>query len=282
MLSSSFALPISGATRLAAVIGDPVRHSRSPAIHNAAFAATGLDWRYLALPVAAGRGADAVKAMDVFGIDGLSVTMPHKAAVAEALAHLTPAAAALGVCNCVFRREGDLIGDNTDGDGFVASVRAETDVRLEGAAVVVIGAGGAARSIIEALGRAGVGSISVVNRTESSARGAAALSPVATVGAMADVANANIVINTTSVGMAGGPAPGASPVPAELLHRQHLVCDVVYSPLATPLLADAGAAGIAVLGGLPMLVHQAVAQFEHWTGVAAPLEAMTRAARAGG
>ncbi len=279
MLSPSFARPISGATRLAGVIGDPVRHSRSPAIHNAAFAAAGLDWRYLALPVASGRGADAIRAMDTLGIDGLSVTMPHKAAVAEALDQLTPAAATLGVCNCVFRRDGQLVGDNTDGDGFVAAVRAETAVEIAGASVVVLGAGGAARSIIEALGRAGAASITVINRTEATAHLAATLAPVATVGTMADVATADVVVNTTSVGMDGGPAPADSPVPAGLLGAQQLVCDAIYAPLTTRLLADAASAGVAVMGGLPMLVHQAVAQFEHWTGVAAPLDAMLAAAR---
>ncbi len=281
MLSSVHTRPISGATRLAAVIGDPVRHSKSPAIHNAAFAASGLDWRYVALPVAAGRGAEAVAAMEALGTEGLSVTMPHKADVAAALEHHTPSAAALGVCNCVFRRDGLLVGDNTDGDGFVAAVHAETTARVEGARIVVLGAGGAARSIVEALGRAGAAEIGIVNRTEANARRAAELSPVAVVASMADVATADIVINTTSVGMHAGPAPHESPVDTSLLRRQQLVADIVYSPRVTPLLADAARMGISVLGGLPMLVHQAVAQFEHWTGVPAPLEAMATAADSG-
>ncbi len=280
-LHPSFATPVTGNTRLAGVIGDPVRHSRSPAIHNAAFAAAGLDWRYLAFPVAAGQGGDAVRAMDVLGIEGLSVTMPHKADVFAALEHRTPAAEALGVCNCVFRADGRLVGDNTDGDGFVAALHAETSFRVAGSTVVVVGAGGAARSIVEALGRAGAASIGVVNRTESSARSVAALASVARVARVVDLSGADIVINTTSVGMLGGPAPDESPIPSELIGEHQLIADIVYSPLVTPLIAAAMAAGAAVMGGVPMLVHQAVAQFEHWTGVPAPLEAMARAAGAG-
>ena len=278
MLIPEFSTPISGATRLAAVIGDPVRHSLSPAIHNAGFAAASLDWRYVALPVAAGRGADAVRAMDVLGIDGLSVTMPHKADVAAALDHHTPAVEALGVCNCVFRTDGGLVGDNTDGDGFVAAVESETTRRIAGSTVVVIGAGGAARSIIEALGRAGAASIGIVNRTVSAARSAAELADAASVVDLDAVPVADIVINTTSVGMLGGPVPDQSPVPAELLTDRQLVADIIYSPANTQLMIDASAAGATVMGGLPMLIHQAVAQFEHWTGVTAPLAAMSDAA----
>lgn len=270
---------ITGQTRLAGVIGDPVRHSVSPAIHNAAFEAAGLDWRYLAFPVSAGRAGDAIAAMDVLGIEGLSVTMPHKADVFEALDHHTPAAAALGACNCVFRSDdGRLVGDNTDGDGFVAALHANSDRRIVGSNVVVLGAGGAARSIVDALGRAGAASIAVLNRTRTRADAVAELAAVAHVADFDALGDADIVVNATSIGMQGGPDPDRSPIPSELLRPQHLVADIVYSPQITPLLSEAMNVGADTLGGLPMLVHQAVAQFEHWTGVAAPLEAMTLAA----
>ena len=125
--------PISGATRLAAVIGDPVRHSLSPAIHNAGFAALGLDWRFLALPVAEGRGADALEAMRVLGIDGYSVTMPHKSSVAAGVDRLMPAAEALQSVNCVRREGSHLIGDSTDGIGFVRSLEGQLDRSIAGA-----------------------------------------------------------------------------------------------------------------------------------------------------
>ena len=122
----------SGETRLAAVIGWPVRHSRSPAIHNAAFAATGLDWTYLALPVRPGAAAAAVAGMGALGIEGLSVTMPHKAPVAAGLDHLTDDATALGAVNCVFRDGDRLVGDNTDGGGFVDSLRLDEGIEIAG------------------------------------------------------------------------------------------------------------------------------------------------------
>src|SRR5262249_27984882 len=145
---------ISGSTRVVGVIGDPVAHSRSPAIHNAAFAALGLDWVYVAFPVAAGRGADAVAAVRTLGIEGLSVTMPHKSDVAAACDELTPGAAALGAGNTVIRSDGTVRGDSTDGPGFVSALL-DHGIEPRGRRVLVLGAGGAARAIVDALGRAG-------------------------------------------------------------------------------------------------------------------------------
>ncbi len=271
---------ISGSTRLAAVIGDPVRHSLSPAIHNAAFAACGLDWVYVALPVAAGQGARAVEAMKLFGIDGLSVTMPHKAAVAEAADELTESARALGVSNCLYRRDGLVVGDSTDGDGFVAAFTAQFGRSIQGLSVLVAGAGGAARSIVEAVGRAGASRIVVVNRSPAGAEAAAALAPQAIAGPYGDpspVAEADVVVNATALGMTGGPDPAAIPVPTEALGPDHLVIDIVYQPRRTPLLVAAEARGAGVADGVGMLVHQAALAFERWTGVAAPLETMAAA-----
>ncbi|MFM7062206.1 MAG: shikimate dehydrogenase family protein, partial [Actinomycetes bacterium] len=135
---------LTAATRVAAVIGDPVRHSRSPAIHNAAFAATGLDWVYVAFEVHAGAGADAVRAMEVLGIEGLSVTMPHKADVAGAVDELSDDAAALGAVNCVVRRDGRTVGHSTDGDGFLWGLQDDLALDPVGLRCVVLGAGGAA------------------------------------------------------------------------------------------------------------------------------------------
>ena len=160
-----------GSTRVAGVIGDPVRHSLSPALHNAAFSALGLDWTYLAFEVPSGQGADAVAAMRVLGIDGLSVTMPHKDTVAAAVDELSPAAALLGAVNCV-RRDGDrLIGENTDGAGFLRSLRTQAGVDPAGLHTVVLGAGGAARAVIVALAADGA-LVTVVNRSpDAAARG---------------------------------------------------------------------------------------------------------------
>ncbi len=282
---------ITGATRLAGVIGDPVRHSLSPVIHNAAFADLGLDWVYVALPVAAGGGAAAAEAMRTLGIDGLSVTMPHKGDVAVAADELSTAAAALGVANCLQRvtgpdagdRTGDrIVGHSTDGDGFVWAFEHRFGVPPEGLSFLVAGAGGAARSIVEALGRAGAAGIAVTNRSPERAVPVAALAPCARVGeaTVDEVAAADVVVNTTSVGMAGGPDPDGCPIPIAGLRTGHRVVDIVYQPRRTPLLVAAEAVGAATDNGVAMLVGQAALAFELWTGVDAPIEVMTAAVEA--
>jgi shikimate dehydrogenase len=264
-----------GATRVAAVIGSPVRHSLSPALHNAAFAATGLDWVYVALEVAPGRGREALAAMSVLGLGGLSVTMPHKADVAAAVDVGSPAVAALGACNCVVvLPDGRLRGENTDGDGFVDSL-VDAGHDPAGARCVVLGAGGAARAVVAALGAAGAGEVVVVNRSRDRAAAAAALAPVGRRGELVEVATADVVVNATPVGM--GEDPGL-PCPVELLRPGQVVADLVYHPLETAWLAAARRAGATTVDGLGMLVHQAARAFRLWTGVAAPVGAMRAAA----
>ncbi len=253
---------ITGSTRLVAVIGSPVQHSLSPAIHNAAFAVAGLDLRFVAFEVAPGDATKAIAAMRALGIGGYAVTMPHKADVAVAVDEVDPASAALGSVNTVvLRPDGSTVGASTDGAGFVESVRAR-GFELSGTRVVVLGAGGAARSIIDALGRAGVLDTVIVNRTRSSAETAAALSAVARVGEMADIADADLLVNATSIGMGSDDLP----VDAELLRHDLAVADIVYHPLHTAFLSAAARAGALTIDGLGMLVHQAVLQQELWTG----------------
>ena len=253
---------IGAATRLAAVIGSPVAHSLSPALHNAAFAAAGLDWRFMAFEVAPGAAPEALAAMRTLGIRGLAVTMPHKADMADAVDRLDAAAAALRSVNTVvLDDDGSTLGSSTDGDGFVASLGAE-GVEVEGRRVVLIGAGGAARSIVDALGRAEVADIAIVNRTVDAALTASELAVAARVGTDVDIAHADILVNATSIVMAGDDLP----VPVEVLRDSLVVADIVYHPLATALLRAARAAGATVVDGLGMLVHQAVLQQERWTG----------------
>ena len=268
-------LPITGTTRTAIVIGDPVRHSLSPQIHNAAFAALGLDWRYLAMPVRPGEGAAALRAMRTLGIDGCSVTMPHKAVAAETVDSLMPAARALGSVNCV-RREGNaLVGDSTDGIGFVRALESAIGRSIADATIGILGAGGAARSIIDAVARAGVARITVSNRSVDGAERAAAIASIATVGDAKEVAAADILVNTTSVGMAGGPDPDGCPIDPEQLRAGQVVADIVYQPRQTRLLAAAIDRDAVAVGGVGMLVHQAAVAFEWWTGETAPLDVMT-------
>jgi shikimate dehydrogenase len=272
---------ISATTRLAGVIGDPVRHSLSPALHNAAFTSLGLDWVYLAFPVAAGNAAGALAAMRTLGIDGLSVTMPHKRAIAELVDDLDPAAAALGTVNTVVRHAfGRLTGHSTDGAGFVASLRA-AGVVPEAASIVVIGAGGAALAVTDALARSGAGQITVINRSHSNAqRTALCAGDRGRVGSATDIAKADIVINATSVGM-GSVGMGSTtdlPCDVNLLHAGQVVADLVYHPLETPLLSAARAIGATCVDGLGMLVHQAALQQQLWTGHLPDVQVMRAAA----
>jgi shikimate dehydrogenase len=261
-----------GATRVAGVIGDPVRHSLSPVVHNAAFAALDLDWTFLAFPVPAGHAADAVAAMQVLGIEGLSVTMPHKADIVASLGRCTAAVEALGAVNCVVREGAELVGHNTDGAGFVDSLRVDEGVDVAGRRAVVFGAGGAARAVIRALADAGAAEVVVVNRSADRAAVAVGLAgPIGRIGTVRDVTTADLVINATSLGMG---ADTRLPAPAELLRPEQIVVDLVYQPLRTPLLEAAEAAGARTVGGVGMLVHQAAHAFRLWTGAAPPIASM--------
>ncbi|MBM3676140.1 MAG: shikimate dehydrogenase [Actinobacteria bacterium] len=272
--------PITGATRLAAVIGDPVEHSRSPAIHNAAYAATDLDWVYVALRVPPGLGGDAVRAMPALGIRGLNVTMPHKEAAAAACDELSPVAAALGVVNTVvLRADGRVRGDSTDGEGLLRSL-AEVGLDPSGRRVAVLGAGGVARAVVLAIGAAGA-EVTVVGRRPEACASAAALvqgveaRPWAEAGQVA--AAVDVVVNATPIGMG---ADGAGMLPSA--GRGQWAVDLVYHPARTAFLTASERAGAEVVGGLGMLVHQAALAFEQMTGRDAPIEAMRRAAEGAG
>lgn len=270
-------------TTLAAVIGSPVRHSRSPVLVNAAFAAGGLDWAFAAFEIPAGQGGAAVTAMRTLGLGGLSVTTPHKGDALAAVDRASGTAQALDAVNCVAWDGNELVGHNTDGTGLVASLRADHAIHLAGMRTAVIGAGGAARSVVLALASAGAAEVVVVNRTAARAETAASLAgAVGRVGSHDDIAAAELVVNATSVAM-GAPrgASGPLPVPSAVLRRHHVVVDLVYEPLRTPLLAAAEAVGARAVDGLGMLVHQAAVAVALWTGTVPDLDAMARAARAG-
>jgi shikimate dehydrogenase len=269
--------PVTASTKVAAVIGSPIRHSLSPVLHNAAFTATGLDWTYVAFDVAAGGGADAVAAMRSLGLAGMSVTMPLKDEVAAAADRRTPAAELLGTANCLYWDGDSIVADSTDGEGCVWALVDHSEVQLDGLRVAVLGAGGAARSIIAALGLRPLDSLVVINRTAAAAERAVALGgPNARLGSLADLADAHVVINATSVGMNGGPA--GMPCPPALMNPAALAVDLVYSPLVTEWMLACEARGLRVLGGLPMLIGQAAVAFTRWTGHEAPVEEMIAAA----
>jgi shikimate dehydrogenase len=274
-----------GATHLAGVIGDPVRHSLSPALHNAAFSALGLDWAYLAFPVPAGRTREALVGALALGIDGLSVTMPHKSAVAEALSRCSPTATSLGAVNTVVRQDDELIGESTDGQGFIDGLRSEPGFDPSGRRCLVIGAGGAARAVVLALAQAGAAEVVVVNRTLDRGRAAAALAgAVGRTGQATEIGDMDLVVHATPVGMTAGAttieaSPGRAPLvePGRLGPGQVLV-DLVYHPATTALMQSARQRGATVVNGVGMLVHQAALAFELWTGRDAPLAVMRAAA----
>lgn len=267
-----------GSTRLAAVIGHPVRHSLSPIIHNEAFRALDLDWVFVALDVAPEAGAEAIRGARALGVDGLSITMPHKGTAASACDRLDTAAATLGAVNCISREGTALVGHNTDGVGFVDALRVDEGFDPAGCRAVVLGAGGAARAVALALAEAGAAEVVVVNRTAERGADAAALAGEAgRVGVIEEAADADLVVNATPVGMLGAGAEGRSPVPAGLLRTNQVVVDLVYEPRETPLVQAARQSGAVAVGGVGMLVHQAAHAFRLWTGHEPPLEVMSAA-----
>ncbi len=269
-------VPVTGATRVAGIIGDPVGHSRSPAIWNAAFRACGLDWLFVAFPVAAGSAPAALAGAKALGISALTVTMPHKSDAAACCDELTDTAKELGAVNAIANRDGALTGDSTDGQGFLRSLE-EHGLEPSGRHAVVLGAGGAGRAIAHALGAAGV-HVTVAARRAKAADDAAALAPggrgVALDAVEPELRAADLVVNATPLGMNGEPPP----FDVAVLDGTAVVADTVYHPLETPLLAAARARGLTCVDGLGMLVHQAAIAFELFTGSDAPLEAMRAAA----
>jgi len=233
--------------------------------------------------VPAGQGGEAVAAVRSLGLGGLSVTMPHKAAAAAAVDELTPAAEALGAVNCLFWRGKTLVGDSTDGPGFVDALRVDEGIDPAGRRCVVVGAGGAGRAVARSLGQAGAADVAVVNRSPEPAERAAALAgPTGRVGAPTDIPAADVVVNATPLGMGvvvgtdGSPEP--LPLDPDLLRPGQVVVDLIYHPASTPLLAAAREHGLVAVNGLGMLIHQAAHAFRNWLGEEAPLEAMSAAA----
>ena len=278
---------ISGSTGILGVIGQPVAHSASPAMHNAALEAAGLDFVYVAFAVPAAGVAGVGTAMRALNIRGLNVTVPYKQAVMDFLDEVSPEAQAIGAVNTIDHRDGRLVGHNTDAYGIMASLREDGGLQQLPPKVVLLGAGGAARAILYALLAAGeVEQIALLNRTAARAEALAAdlgAGSRVTVGSVAEsqaLAEAGLVINATSIGME--PHAGVSPLgDGTGLHDGMVVVDIVYKPAATQLLQQARAAGARTVDGLGMLVHQGARAFELWTGVAPPVEVMRRVIQRG-
>lgn len=278
---------IDGGTVPVGLLGEPVAHSRSPRIHNAAFRAQGLPFVYVALPVRPADVAAAVRGLAALGFAGANVTVPHKQAVLPLLDTLSDQARAVGAVNTIVCRRAEdstvLHGDNTDVAGFLAPLRGED---LEGAEMLIFGAGGAARAAAYGLLTAFRPSrLTLAARTPARAEGLArdltaydtraALHPVPAAEAAPAVRAARLLVNATPLGM--HPNPDGTPWPAAGFHPGQLVYDLVYEPARTRLLREAADAGARALGGLEMLIQQAAAAYIQWTGRAMPLKAVRAA-----
>ena len=257
---------LSGKAKLAGVMGWPVSHSRSPRLHGYWLEQYGIDGAYLPLAVPPERIAEAIRALPALGFRGANVTVPHKEAALRVVDRVDPVARRIGAVNTiVVGEDGSLEGRNTDAYGFLANLRdGAPEWRPEAGPALVLGAGGAARAVVAALVDAGVPEIRLYNRTTTKAEALTADigGPIRIV-ATPDSANAALLVNTTSLGMAGQP-----PLDIDLtgLPPAAIVTDIVYTPLITPLLALAQARGNPIVDGLGMLLHQAVPGFEAWFG----------------
>ncbi|MGE5574700.1 MAG: shikimate dehydrogenase [Ignavibacteria bacterium] len=278
-------MTISGKTRVCGVIGEPIEHTLSPLMHNAAFEALKLDYVFLAFRVKPAEVESAVNGMRALNIRGLNVTMPHKSTVIKHLDRVDLSAQIVNSVNTVLNKESLLFGFNTDGVGALKALK-ENGVEPKGRKVLLLGAGGAARAIAYTMAKE-ADELAVLNRTVKQAQALARLlekslnKKIAT-GSLSpsdiqsNLKDSDILINATAVGMK--PKPEESPVPPKLLRSNLAVMDIVYNPLETKLAKDAKSAGARVVSGVEMLIYQGAASFELWTGKSAPVEVMRQAA----
>lgn len=272
---------VSSRTKLCGVIGDPIEHSLSPIMHNAAFRELKLDYAYLAFHVPKELLKSAILGIAGLGMAGLNITIPHKLEVMKYLDHIDEDALLIGAVNTVVNRDGKLIGYNTDGIGALEALK-RNGVQVKGKRIALLGAGGASRAVAFKLSESAK-SITILNRTKSRAVALAkTLGKNRDVEAKAEKLNddnlgktlseIDVLVNTTSIGM--WPDIGVSPVKKSLLPRGLTVFDIVYNPVQTRLLSDACKRDCKVVEGVDMLVYQGAAAFELWTGARAPVTVM--------
>ena len=277
-------MTITGKTRICGVIGEPIEHTLSPIMHNAAFQTLGLDYVFLAFRVKTADVEDAASGIRALNIRGLNVTMPHKTAIIKHLDRVDLSAQIVNSVNTILNKENLLFGFNTDGVGALKALK-ENGVELKGRKVLLLGAGGAARAIAYALAKE-ADELAVLNRTVKQAQALAKLLEKACNKKIAsgslspsdiqsNLQDSDILINATAIGMK--PKPDESPVAPKLLRKNLAVMDIVYNPLETKMVKDAKAAGATVISGVEMLIHQGAASFEIWTGKSAPVEVMRQA-----
>lgn len=277
---------LTGHTHIVGIIGDPIEHSRSPQMHNAAFAKAGLDYVYVPFHVRPDDLAHAIVGFKALNVVGINVTLPHKQAVIPYLTSISREAELIGAVNTLTFVDGGIHGDNTDAPGVLRALEEDGDMSVPvGEDVVVLGAGGSARAVVVALALAGVASITIANRTVERAISLAEEMqqktdiPMHGMG-LADVRlphavrRGMLLINTTTASM--DPTQPLL-VSAEWIQPNTIVYDIVYTPPVTPLMNAAAERGCRTLGGIGMLVHQGAIAFEKWTGVTPCTETMHQA-----
>lgn len=267
------------AANFVGILGWPLEHTLSPAIHAAAFRQTGLDWVYLAWPVEPQVLGDAVAGLRALGALGANVTMPHKETVIDHLDELSGDARTVGAVNTIQRVGSRLIGHNTDVDGFRFFVERDAGIDASGMDVLVLGTGGAARAVVRAIDGLGAAEVTVAARDHDKGSRLVSLAArargrvVPWESAASGAGDYDMVVNATPVGTGSG-----DPLPSSEWRTGQVVIDLVYDPPSTALVERARARGAAAWGGIGMLVHQAAASFRIWTGQDPPLETMSAAA----
>ena len=277
---------LTGHTRIVGVIGDPVEHSRSPQMHNAAFAKAGLDYVYVPFHVRPDDLADAIAGFKATNIVGINVTLPHKQAVIPYLTSISREAELIGAVNTLTFADGNIHGDNTDAPGVLKALEENGDMSVPaGKHIVVLGAGGAARAVVVAFALRGVASITIANRTVEKAISLAEEMDRKTGISMQGIGltderlplavrQSKLLVNTATTSM---DVTQPLLVSADWLQPNTIVYDIVYTPPITPLMQAAAERGCQTLGGIGMLVHQGAIAFEKWTGVTPCTETMRQA-----
>lgn len=270
-------------TKTFAVIGDPIDHSLSPNIHNAAFKALELDCTYIAYRIQKGELAEGLEGLKKIQIAGFNVTIPHKVEIMKYLDSVDENCSLIGASNTVTYRDGKLKGYNTDMDGFLEPIK-RRNISINGSNVLLLGAGGAARAIVTGLGKEKVSSITIANRTKEKATSlsqfAQKLGITTSSISLDEIKNSNdykFIINATSIGLKNEPTP----IPIDIINKDSIVYDIVYVPMKTDLIKKSKEKEATVIYGYEMLLGQAVLAFEIWHETKAPYEAMKKAVLGG-
>lgn len=288
-------MKLSATTQLVGLLGWPVSHSFSPKMHNAAFVAAGLDWRYVALPVRPNLVETAVRGLPALGFRGVNVTIPHKQAVMPFLDKIEEGAKAIGAVNTLTISQDEtpiLTGHNTDWSGFLADL-AEQGVDLNGRSCLILGAGGSARAVLYGMLQGGVTAVTILSRRPEQAiqlvndmhpyakESQLKAKPLNALASVAKTVSSPLIINTTPLGMS--PHPNRSIWPADVPFPQDsVIYDLVYNPRQTKLMQQATDANCQASNGLGMLIHQGAKAFELWTGVTPDVATMRSALESGG